>query len=219
MKHRASWSPRRWSSAAPWRASPVTQRSSSPMEAGALVGDLDCRRFECARCGEAVMICRRCDRGQRYCARECSEAARRATWRRSSARYQQTTRGKRNHAAREQRRRARLRKKMTQQGSAGEAARRLMESDLAQPAPMPAAVEAEAQRDVDPPASQPVPEEPVRLVRAREHPPEAMVRCCFCGRLCLCHGRRGAVRRRGPLSGQRRSPRLPRGSRAPPSPG
>lgn len=34
------------------------------------------RRYLCAGCRKAVVICRYCDRGNRYCDRACSQAAR-----------------------------------------------------------------------------------------------------------------------------------------------
>lgn len=189
------------------------------MEAGALIGRLDCRVITCERCGVEVMICRHCDRRQIYCGRECAKAARRATWRRSSARYQQTRRGKHNHAAREKRRRERGAQKVTQQGPPGEPELRVMESSLEEPARMPALVEAEAQRDAEPPALQQLSDVLEHHDVASEVRLGTLVRCAFCGGLCHFDGRTGPARRRGPASHQRRGPRLPRASRAPPSPG
>ena len=76
------------------------------------------RSYQCARCLCAVVICSRCDRGNRYCSGGCAEQARRDSMRRATARYQRTRRGRFSHAARQQRYRARQRQKVTHQGSA-----------------------------------------------------------------------------------------------------
>ena len=66
----------------------------------------DCRRdvetVSCQRCGQQVRLCRRCDRGQRYCGGECASAQRRAAQRDASAAYQRTERGAHLHADRMQ---------------------------------------------------------------------------------------------------------------------
>jgi hypothetical protein len=43
------------------------------------------RLFNCRRCGKQVRICRKCDRGNIYCGKECSKAARLEAQRRSGA--------------------------------------------------------------------------------------------------------------------------------------
>ena len=69
----------------------------------------DYRLFLCAGCLAQVAICSFCDSGQRYCPEDCSREARRASWRAASRRYQATPRGRRLHAARQERyRRAQL---------------------------------------------------------------------------------------------------------------
>jgi len=75
------------------------------------------RLFQCARCAAQVRLCRPCDRGNRYCGDICSRAARRKSTRRAGARHQETTRGRANHAARQQRYLDRREAKMTHQGS------------------------------------------------------------------------------------------------------
>ena len=75
------------------------------------------RLYHCARCHSQVVICRRCDRGQRYCSVTCSKRARRDSVRRASRRYQKSDLGARNHARRQQRYRVR-RARVTHQGSA-----------------------------------------------------------------------------------------------------
>ena len=73
----------------------------------------DCRRFVCDGCRLVLYICSWCDRGQRYCSRRCREAARRQTLLSAGRRYQQTRRGRRLHASRQQAYRERQRKKVT----------------------------------------------------------------------------------------------------------
>ena len=74
------------------------------------------RLFLCPRCRAQVLICGRCDRGQRYCTAECSRTMRRASVRDAGRRYQRTRRGRHLHAARARRYRARN-KIVTHQGS------------------------------------------------------------------------------------------------------
>ncbi len=75
------------------------------------------RLYQCARCLCPVVICSRCDRGNRYCPGGCAKQARRDSMRRAAARYQRTRRGRFRHAARQQRYRARPRQIVTHQGS------------------------------------------------------------------------------------------------------
>lgn len=81
------------------------------------------RMYGCARCGEQVHVCRRCDRGQIYCAGECAAIRRRETCQRAGVCYQAGHQGAMQHAARQQRWRARERdakQKVTHQGSLGD---------------------------------------------------------------------------------------------------
>ena len=73
------------------------------------------RLFSCCRCRAPVRICQKCDHGNRYC-RKCAPLARQDSLRRAGAKYQQTERGRINHAARQQRY---LEYKMTHHGSPG----------------------------------------------------------------------------------------------------
>jgi hypothetical protein len=57
----------------------------------------------CARCREQVLLCSRCDRGQRYCGRACSRAARLESRRAAGRRYQRSRAGRLAHAARSRR--------------------------------------------------------------------------------------------------------------------
>ena len=51
-----------------------------------------------AGAGADVQICPQCERGNIYCAAECSQVARREGTRRAGGRYQRTLRGARQHA-------------------------------------------------------------------------------------------------------------------------
>jgi hypothetical protein len=115
------------------------------------------RLFNCARCHRQVVICRQCDRGQRYCGRDCARAARRASGRTAGARYQSRRRGRLNHAERQRRYRTR-RRKVTHQGS----------PPPARSASLPPESRASAVPPGEPAATPPGPG-----------------RCChFCGRAC-----------------------------------
>lgn len=77
------------------------------------------RLFQCARCSGLTMICRCCDRGNRYCS-NCSTPARKEARQRAAKRYQQSPQGRSNHAERQCRYREKQRAlsvKMTHQGS------------------------------------------------------------------------------------------------------
>lgn len=78
--------------------------------------DLPGRRYLCAGCCSAVLICSHCDRGHRYCTPGCAEHARRRSVRASGRRYQDSLRGRHAHAERQRRYRARQHK-VTHQGS------------------------------------------------------------------------------------------------------
>jgi hypothetical protein len=75
------------------------------------------RLFVCARCRTQVVLCSRCDRGNVYCGRACSQAVRGASMREAGRRYQASRAGRFAHAERARRYRAR-RKNVTHQGSA-----------------------------------------------------------------------------------------------------
>ena len=64
--------------------------------------------FHCARCCRLVVICTRCDRGQRYCSADCAQVQRRRSVGEACRRYQQTPLGARNNAARQKRWRLRI---------------------------------------------------------------------------------------------------------------
>jgi hypothetical protein len=74
--------------------------------------------YQCARCREQVVVCRRCDRGQIYCPSGCAALARRERQRAAGARYQSSRRGRFGHAERSRRYRRRVRGEIvTHQGS------------------------------------------------------------------------------------------------------
>jgi hypothetical protein len=75
------------------------------------------RLFNCAACGQAVHICRACDRGNVYCAGGCAPIRRTESVRRAGARYQRTRSGATRHAARQSAWRARQLQEVTHQGS------------------------------------------------------------------------------------------------------
>lgn len=75
------------------------------------------RLYLCLRCHAPIVICHRCDRGQRYCTGGCSKKARIASLKRASKKYQATRQGRFNNAARQLRFRARQKQKVTHQSS------------------------------------------------------------------------------------------------------
>lgn len=77
--------------------------SASADRAGASHAQGAARLLMCARCGLQVLLCRRCDRGQRYCSQACSAASRRESQRAAAHRYQRTEGGRSAHAARTRR--------------------------------------------------------------------------------------------------------------------
>lgn len=74
------------------------------------------RLYNCARCHCQVLICSHCDRGNIYCAGQCSDIARRTSLKKAGKRYQSTYQGRLKHAARQRRYRANY-KKVTHQGT------------------------------------------------------------------------------------------------------
>ena len=75
------------------------------------------RLYHCCRCHAQVVICSRCDRGQRYCAGECRHLARIESSKRAARKYQSSRAGRFNNALRQQRYRTQHKQKVTQQGS------------------------------------------------------------------------------------------------------
>lgn len=75
------------------------------------------RLYSCCRCHAQVIICSRCDRGQRYCAGECRHEARAESTKRATQKYQSTRAGRSKNADRQHRFRQRNKQKVTHQGS------------------------------------------------------------------------------------------------------
>ncbi len=75
------------------------------------------RLYSCCRCHAQVIICTRCDRGQRYCAGECRHEARSESLKRAASKYQRSRLGCFNNADRQRRFRERKKQKVTHQGS------------------------------------------------------------------------------------------------------
>ena len=65
--------------------------------------DQPARLFLCARCRVQVVLCSRCDRGNRYCGRHCRHQAREDARRQTARRYQRSWRGRIAHAQRSRR--------------------------------------------------------------------------------------------------------------------
>jgi len=86
------------------------------------------RLFQCVLCSKQVIICSRCDRGQRYCSSECSETARSKAQTAAARRYQQSRLGRSNHARRmhDYRRRKQI---VTHQGSLPPASNDLLQAN------------------------------------------------------------------------------------------
>lgn len=84
------------------------------------MADQSARLFVCACCRIQVLVCRQCDRGQRYCADGCAATTRQALQRDAAQRYQRSRAGRIKHALRTRRWRARqmaLANIVTHQGS------------------------------------------------------------------------------------------------------
>lgn len=75
------------------------------------------RLYYCALCHSQCLICSSCDRGQIYCRYQCAQFARTKSKREAEKRYQNTPRGRMNHALRQARYRSRLLKKVTDHSS------------------------------------------------------------------------------------------------------
>ncbi len=74
------------------------------------------RLYYCALCHVQCTICSSCDHGQIYCGLDCAHSARQKSCKEAEQRYQQTHKGKMNHALRQRRYLARLKIKVTDQG-------------------------------------------------------------------------------------------------------
>ena len=73
-------------------------------------------------CGAVFYLCRRCDRGHRYCSERCRSKARREQRRAANRRHQRSPEGRLDHRDRQRDYRRRLtRLRVTDQGSGAEA--------------------------------------------------------------------------------------------------
>jgi hypothetical protein len=149
------------------------------------VTESDCRIFNCGRCQREVVICRRCDRGNRYCP-PCAPLARAEKQRAAGAVYQKTEAGRVNHKVRQECYRARQAEKVTHHGDRGVGLTPKWAVATLRGGP-----ESPDERRKEPPQPPPLPPR----------------RCDFCGRPCGGAARRGPVPRRP--SWGRRGPRLP----------
>jgi hypothetical protein len=134
------------------------------------------RMFLCAACRVQVVLCRRCDRGQIYCGRDCSSRARGDAQRAAGRRYQASRPGRFAHAERARRYRARC-KIVTHQGSVDAQAGALLA----------------AQATVSPQDAAP---------EVQTSPDTPSMRCTRCGAPCAAAVRLGFLRH--PTSARRR---------------
>lgn len=65
--------------------------------------DRPARLYLCARCRVQVILCSRCDRGNRYCGRQCRYQAGEQARRETAQRYQRSRQGRLAHAQRSRR--------------------------------------------------------------------------------------------------------------------
>ena len=152
------------------------------------------RLYSCGRCAKQVRICRDCDRGNHYCAKECAQIRRHESLRRAAERYQESYRGACKHAARQRALRKRHAQKVTHQGSLASAVVVILVStltttpsqethaDTASVKPQPHTAALEARRSM-------------RHARWPIHPMAlSEPRCCFCGGVLSRFARLGPLR-------------------------
>ena len=134
------------------------------------------RLFNCVRCNQPVLICRRCDRGARYCGATCRRQARHHSLKNAAQKYAKSRKGRHNNALRQKRFRERQRNKVTHHGSA----RVVSHAEVCQPKK----------------ALKTTPQMQYSL---------SSNRCHFCGRACSPFFRRDFLHRSAPLSHRRHS--------------
>jgi len=150
------------------------------------------RLYNCGRCAQQVRICRDCDRGNRYCAGECAQTARRESLRHAGDCYQLSYRGACKHAARQSAWRLRHTQKVTHQGSLASAVTLIVGSTSTTPEETHADIAA-----IEPPPHATVHELADRAAPAcwpASYTVPAAPRCCFCGCLLSYFARLGALR-------------------------
>jgi len=154
-------------------------RAVQVFERRMVVHPVQARVFHCARCGKLVWICRRCDRGHRYCSPECAFQARRESTREAKSRYRNSDAGRITQKFRQRRFRSGLGADVTDQSSERAEPRETIE------APSEEVILGEHARDT--PGPQPEAagtnydrgERPKRPGRVWK-----LIRCHFCGRIC-----------------------------------
>jgi hypothetical protein len=83
--------------------------------------DRPARLYLCARCRVQVVLCSRCDRGNRYCGQQCRHQAREQARRETAQRYQRSWRGRIVHAQRSRRWRQRRAARVATGAAGGDA--------------------------------------------------------------------------------------------------
>jgi hypothetical protein len=144
-----------------------------------VVAILDSHRLlACARCRDLVAICSRCDRGNRYCGKDCATLRRREIGRIAERNYRQSAIGRRNNAARQRRFRDR---------------RRCGSVFVTHPSP-PSPVAPVERVTRQPPRHHEHDRHLRASARARF---DSAANCSFCGQPCSAYARNGFLRRRG----------------------
>ena len=171
-----------------------------PGTGGMKAAEQSYRIYSCARCGEQVLICSYCDRGNQYCAGECAQIRRRESWRRAGERYQLGYRGAMRHAARQSAWRKRQAQKVTHQGSLPGADLSIVAASSTQTTTEGTHVDTISMQPPPPPSHRlayaalsaiPTPA-PVRWHAQRMA--RAAQRCSFCGRALPPFARSGPLR-------------------------
>ena len=134
-----------------------------------LAMDVSARRVICARCRVPILICRRCDRGQRYCGAVCSTTVRRERQRESNRRHRKTFAARRLNAERQHHFRAR-KKLVTDQGSVLPVVDAVLTPDQAVSV--------------------------IQTTNVHPFPLRSLPQCHFCGHCCSDFVRRGFLRSR-----------------------
>jgi hypothetical protein len=160
----------------------------------------------CARCGRVVVICTRCDRGNRYCSPECSAAARRQSMRKAGCEYQKTKTGVACHADRQRRYRARRKLESMRDASGSTWASAHVKTAIgiaartneAPAAGAPMLTHTDRTSETVPESSGESPHGVHAVAACAPWPPGDRPMCCdFCKCLCDPPARRDFIRRRG----------------------
>ena len=150
------------------------------------------RLFLCARCQAQVLVCSRCDRGQRYCAAGCADITRLSRQREAGKRYQQSRAGRHKHAARMhhwRKRRAAAAKIVTHHGSQATPADAVLTGNESPPAIPP---DSQPQPPCSPTASEPIALSATANTRRTVLAP--VRRCHWCQSACPALVRQAFVR-------------------------